>query len=154
QKELADNSLVVSSVTFDSSGNKRVIDITMKQVDDLRTAYLQLSVIVDHTLGSDRVIKIDSKPSKALTSLYEGFQPVLYEGIAKHNYTEMIANLQKQGQDAGLTLCRVEMDKNDIYIQLEKGSDYLYDVVPYTNSSTAAGSTSLSSGGSSGVTNS
>lgn len=66
----------------------------------------------------------------------------------------MIANLQKQGQDAGLTLCRVEMDKNDIYIQLEKGSDYLYDVVPYTNSSTAAGSTSLSSGGSSGVTNS
>lgn len=133
QAELLSNP-VVSNVEFAPGNKNRELTLTLKQVDDLRKTYHTLSNVVINTLGTDAVIHIEGHPSPELQNFYESLEPTIYEGIAKKNYSEMIDTLQKESKSKGITLCKVTMDRQNFYIQLGKGSDFLYQVVSYNTS--------------------
>jgi hypothetical protein len=121
----------VQHVNVVVNNQTKEIQVTLKKVPDLMTAYQSVKERVTSTLGNNVKIVIRDHRSKELIDLYQNYQPLIFEGIAKGNYTSMIDTLKRRAANDGITNARITMDKNNIYIQLEKGSDYLYEIVPY-----------------------
>lgn len=121
----------VEQVNVHVSTQTREIQVTFKRVPDLMTAYTMVNEKVHHVLGSDVTLLIRDHRTPQLSELYQNYQPLLYEGIAKGNYTEMIEQIKQKARQDGISYARITMDRNNLYIQLEKDSAYLYEVVPY-----------------------
>lgn len=121
----------VQNVKVVVNNQTREVQVTVKKIPDLMTTYTAIKDKVSFTLGSDVKVTIMDHRSKELTDLYQNYQPLIFEGIAKGSYTSMIDSLKNRAEKDGISNARITMDKNNIYIQLEKGSDYLYEVLPY-----------------------
>jgi hypothetical protein len=124
------NMTPVQHVDVVVNNHTKEIRVTLKRVSDLMTAYQSVREKVANSLGADVNLVILDNRSKELSDFYQNDQPLIFESIAKGNYTSMIDALKRHAEKAGIT-ARVTMDKNNIYIQLEKGANYLYEVVPY-----------------------
>lgn len=96
---------------------------------DLQQTYHAIAKQISAKLGSSVNLDIADHHDAQLEQVLEGFRPMLMEGIAKSNYTEMIAQLSQQAKKQGIQ-ASFTMDEKYIYIQLAKGSHYLYDVMP------------------------
>lgn len=114
-----------------SSGGKNIIVIKLGKVDDLQSTYDRISNTVTSASASNVNIQIQDNHTPALTSEYEKLQPILFEGLAKGSYTQMIQHVEAAGEKAGFDT-RVTMDDKHVYIQLEKNGHYLYKIQPYT----------------------
>jgi hypothetical protein len=55
----------------------------------------------------------------------------LNEGLAKQNYREMNTSLMAMAKKDGVSL-RITMDQTSVYIQMQQGSYYLYQIIPLT----------------------
>jgi hypothetical protein len=114
------------------STQNRVVKIKLSDVKDLQTTYHSIRNVVIQSLGSGTQIQVIDNRSADLTDFYQSLQPILFEGLHKGNYSEMIqtiANLSKQKD----VQARVTMDTNNVYIQLTKDGKNLFDIVPYSN---------------------
>lgn len=121
----------VQSVHVKLSGAQKTIQVALRQVPDLQTTYRSIKATVGETVSSDVTIRITDQRTPELETLFQSYQPAIYEGIAKGSFTEMIDKLQQRAAQDGLTRSVVTMDRDNIYIQLEKGDRYLYEVIPY-----------------------
>lgn len=107
---------------------------------DLQRTYHDISNQVESRLGTGVTLRLADKHGGSLVQTFEvSFEPVLIEGKAKQNYTEMISNVKALAKTDGIR-ARITMDSQSIYVQLEKGSDYLYRVMPYTTNQGGAAS--------------
>lgn len=99
---------------------------------DLQETYRDISDQIGTRLGTGVTLRLADDHGGSLTQMFEvKFEPILLEGIAKDNYTEMIGKVQQLAKTSGVH-SRITMDGQDIYIQLAKGNNYLYRVMPYT----------------------
>ncbi|QQE76769.1 hypothetical protein [Alicyclobacillus sp. SO9] len=112
------------------TGSPTSVDIKLNKVSDLQSTYKEISKKASNELNSSVKIHISDNASPALQKEYENIFPVLSEGIAKGNYTEMIAQVTKTAASHGIQT-KVTMDAQDVFVQMTKGSHYLYKVVPY-----------------------
>lgn len=121
----------VQNVQIDT-GSPNLIRVQLGSVKDLQTTYSEISKTVSGALGGKQQVVIMDHRDDTLSNAFEvNLQPVLMEGLAKGNYTEMIASAEqtaaKQNIDA-----RITMDEHNIYVQLSKDNHFLYSVMPYT----------------------
>lgn len=110
--------------------NPGVITVQLGQVKDLQTTYDALSQTITETLGSSQPVKILDHRNSILIQDEESLSPIILEGLAKGNYVEMILQVQQTAAKLGVQ-ARVTMDSHNVYVQLEKGAYYLYDVQAY-----------------------
>lgn len=112
-------------------GSDREIKIEMKPVADLQVTYEALEEKVYHSLGTKQV-KIDLLDTRdeGLKTFYRDLQPTLYAGIAQGDFPTMIQRVRAVADKAGVE-SNLSMNDRYIFVQLEKGDHYLYEVLPY-----------------------
>jgi hypothetical protein len=115
------------------TGNPAVITIKLGRVSDLQSTYLTISKAVRSILGDPQsvTVTIEDNRTQDLNSAYEALVPILQEGVAHGSFTEMITKAEQMAQQLHMD-ARITMDEHNIYIQLEQGSHYLYQVMSYT----------------------
>lgn len=134
EKQLQKNSSV-ATVSVQVSGMDRKVRVTLKDISDLQTTYSAILSTVHHEMGAQTQLVIEDNRSEELSRLYRSYQPMIYEGLAKADYTNMITDVQKMAQQDGLKNVRITMDDRYLYIQMQQGQAYLYDVISYHDSS-------------------
>ncbi|GAX89779.1 hypothetical protein [Effusibacillus lacus] len=138
QKELI-STRQVNAVDVRLNGSPKVIEVSVNRVSDLQTAYKSIQAKISNKLNAGVNVKMKDKRTPELEKLFQNYQPIIYEGIAKGSFTEMIDKVQSQGRKDGLDRTVVTMDSEYLYIQLERGDNYLYEVIPYNLSNPATG---------------
>ncbi len=128
----------VQNATVNMNGNSASVHIALKPIADLQDVYTQIQNDVVATLGTPVSISLQDRRDVTLEKAYESLQPILYTGIAQGNYTGMISALEKQCHSQHIA-SHITMNAQDIFVQLSKGHNYLYEIVPYQNK-TAGGS--------------
>lgn len=117
----------VQSVQVDT-GNPGTIRIQLGAVKDLQKTYKDISHVVSGSLGGSENVVILDHHNDALASALEDFQPILQQGLAKGNYTEMIASVEQKAAKQNIN-ARITMDEHNVYVQLAEDNHYLYIVM-------------------------
>lgn len=128
QQLMADKA--VTQVESVVNGSERAIKIHLKPVDDLQSTYDNLEQIVQKQIGPDVQIELVDQRQDALNRAYRSVQPVLYSGIAKGDFTNMIAQTEQELKAQGYQ-SKVSLNDHNIFVQIEKDGKYLYQVLPY-----------------------
>ncbi|BCJ85439.1 hypothetical protein [Effusibacillus dendaii] len=121
----------VVQVDVTVKGTQKSITVSMNRVDDLQTAYRDIIDKVSETFNTETTVKIRDKRTPEMEALFQAYQPVIYEGISKGSFTDMIDTIQKRAKQDGMSRAVVTMDRENIYVQLEQADHYLYEVIPY-----------------------
>jgi hypothetical protein len=114
------------------NNQNRSVKVEVSEVKDLQSTYTKLRQIVDQSLGADTQIDVTDSRSSELTELYQTYQPILFEGIHKGNYVEMIQSIVGKAKQSGVN-AKITMDKNHVFIQLSKDNKQLDEIVTYSN---------------------
>lgn len=130
QQQLTGTQLV-QTVTVNLSGPQKQVDVTLKKVPDLQSSYRSIKNKVNQTMHTQLPIKIHDERTPELERMFQSYQPFIFSGIDRGEYTDMINKIQQNAAKDGITKAVVTMDRENLYIQLEKGDHYLYEVIPY-----------------------
>lgn len=124
---------LVLKPSLERQGEITTISLTLKKTDNLFQAYRQINRETEKVLGDSKFeFKIEDNRSQALEDAFRSSQFVVYEALAKGNYTLIPAEVKKHAEAIGAD-ARVYIDQENIYISLYKGDKYLYEVIPRKN---------------------
>ncbi len=129
----------VQSVRVDDGSQGRVIKVALNRVDNLQTVYERLEQTTDRYLKDGSYeLKVTDHRDPLLQETYDRMSFLVEEALVRGNYEDMYAGLQKQAADRGLDVFKVYVGAHDVFLQLGKGTDYLYAVVPRGSVATAS----------------
>lgn len=112
--------------------NPPTVYIRSSEIKDLQTVHQKTAEIVYQTLGPEfRVVFLDERTEK-LSKLYEKCSFVIQEGIATGRFQEMNVKVQELAAEEGIQ-CHLTMDSFNVYLELDDGKGYLYEVIPHLN---------------------
>jgi hypothetical protein len=111
--------------------DEKSLEVTLGTVDNLKETYLEIeNSIKDITNDSGAFeIKIKDNPDNLLNSVWEKAQFAVYEALEQGNFNDMAVQIKKVIEEFGLEKYKIQMDKNNIYIQLHHGDKFLYKVL-------------------------
>lgn len=135
QQELSE-SKQVETVVVKVAGSDKQIEVALKRVPDLQKAFLEIQSKVQAGMHMDLPIRIHDQRTPELERLFQSLQPILYSGIDRATYTEMIETIEKRAAKDGVRAF-ITMDRDYLYVQLETDTHYLYEVLPYREKSSA-----------------
>lgn len=101
--------------------------ITLNKVDNLMVTYQKIDDILKQ--GKYKINIID-KENTRLKNAYYDVQFALYEASARNDFVSMKATLDKRIPEYNIDNYKIFIDDNNIYVQMEQGSGYLYKVIP------------------------
>jgi len=120
---------LVSDVKVEENGSMINVILEVKKTENLRDTYRELTGYTEQVVGSDNYkMTLTDKRTKALEEVYYESQFIIYEAMAKGDYTRMADIIRQNAAKAGAE-ARVFIDHDYIYIQLTKDKDYLYEIV-------------------------
>ena len=122
----------VQSAVVTMQGTVPEIVVTLGPTKDLQTTYSQMESQIANAFGSSVTIYLKDRRTPFLRQAYESLEPILFQGASHGDYMGMIASFDKAAAALGAR-ARVTMNAQDIFVQLDRGSAYLYDIVPYAN---------------------
>ncbi|PWK15590.1 hypothetical protein [Tumebacillus permanentifrigoris] len=123
----------VTQVESVVDGTTRSLKVTIKPVDDLQATYENLETIALNALGSQVKLQLVDTRGEDLKKEYRAIQPILYAGIAKGDFPQMIQDAQKTVAKDG-TQAQVSMNDKYVFVSLQRDGRFLYEVLPYVNS--------------------
>lgn len=134
----------IASYSIISEGMEPEVEVTLKQVDSLQDTYLNIQQSVDSAV-SGKAVKITVKDNRdqVLDNVYRDAQLAAYEALDRGNYLEMSDYIQRRASTEGAR-ARVSLDGERLYIQMDHGDKYLYEIIPRT---VKAEDSALDSGG-------
>lgn len=113
----------------DKSGTV-LIEVTLHQVDNLEKTYGQIIEKSKGILGRKAFkVQLNDHRTPELAELYYKIHYCVQEAISNGNFVSMERQIQSEAKAAGVQ-SRIYVDSANVYIQLDKGSDALYTVVP------------------------
>ncbi|MBX6377424.1 MAG: hypothetical protein IRY95_02650 [Clostridia bacterium] len=126
---------VVESFAVRRAEGGYVIEVTLKDVPNLREAYLAVDREAAALLG--RVpyhIVVRDRRDPALVDAFYRLHYAVEEAIATGRFTVLADNLSKEGARLGLDRTAAWVDERFVYLQLHRGDHYLYDLRPRQSS--------------------
>lgn len=124
---------LVLKPSIDKEGDTTTITLTLKKTDNLYSAYQDIKSDTEKVLGDKKFqIKILDKRSPELEEAYRDSQFVVYEALAKGNYTSIPAEVARYAAAKGAK-AKVYIDGENIYVSLYKGDNYLYEIISRRN---------------------
>jgi hypothetical protein len=122
----------VETVNWEDGKNSEnvALNITLDKVDNLQKTYGEITDTAKQVLGRKafRVVLHDHRTPE-LEKLYYNVQYNIQEAIFTGNFSTMASNVQKQAEGAQAG-AKVYVDTGYVYVQLTKGPDALYAVIP------------------------
>jgi hypothetical protein len=134
----------VEHVALQNTPSGLQVDVHLGPVTNLRETYLALRNQVNTVLGGQhfQINLIDARTPTLLGDFYQ-MNGVLEQGIATGQFVAMQQQVQRLGQQEGLTRASAIVDDHYVYVDLVQGKNYLYELLPrqpVTADSTSGGS--------------
>ncbi|HEY3315828.1 MAG TPA: hypothetical protein VGL40_11210 [Bacillota bacterium] len=121
----------VQSVSISDEGSISHIEVALSPVKDLETTYDHLTAAAERYVKPGRYeLTIADHRDQYLEDTYYRMQFLVQEALMRGNFEEMYGGLQSQAGQRSLDDFRVYVGERHIFLQLSKGSSYLYAVVP------------------------
>ena len=132
---------LVDDVKLDNEGEVVTVNLSVRKTEDLKEAYRELNGYTEKVLGHNQFhMELKDKRTKELSDAYYNSQYIIYEALAKGDFTEMAAEIQKNAKNTGAK-ARVFIDNDNVYISFIKGDKYLYEVIPRNNAASKVSGT-------------
>jgi len=133
----ADPAVQEVKVSDDNRGHH--IEVALGPVDDLQQAYDRLDRIAERfTRGEPYDLKVTDRRNAILEDTYYRMQFLLQEALARGDFEAMYTGLEQQAAQRNLDVFKVYVDEGHLYLQIGKGANYLYAVIPRNVDPTAA----------------
>lgn len=121
---------LVNDVKLEDKGSQVKVVLDVKKTDNLMKVYQDLNTFTTQVLGEQPfTIELKDNRSKSLEQAYYKSQFIIYEAIAKGDFTKMADVIEENAHNIGAQ-SMVFIDENTIYVEFVKGSNYLYEIVP------------------------
>lgn len=105
------------------------IEINMKKVANLQEAYTSIDRTVKDSLpGKKYFLHLNDKPNQPLQEFMQHLQPAVFESLAANRFIWLDQELSRRSQEAGFKY-KLFVDKEHLYLQIEDGDDYLYQII-------------------------
>lgn len=118
----------VQSAQLETSRSGMKLTVMMGKTDNIQAQYNQLEEVLQSYSSKPYTIKVKDKRDQNLQSVYDDLQVYVYEALGKNDYVQLNEQLKKTA-DRERIVARVLLDGEHLYIQLEKGPNYLYEVI-------------------------
>ncbi|NLL19291.1 MAG: hypothetical protein GX262_09745 [Clostridia bacterium] len=126
KKSLASTPVVKEAVIF-SEKNQTVVQIELGKVSSLQASIREITKLLP--MDDGYVLDIEDRRNEYLTRLWQENRFALEEAAVRGNLTEMQALLNENLAQAQLDSWLVEVDEQNLYLQLQAGDHYLYEIV-------------------------
>jgi hypothetical protein len=122
----------IASYKIIEEGPEPQVEVRLKQVEDLQETYLDLQQSVAQSVNGKAVkLTIQDDRDQVLEGVGDGVRLAAYEALERGNFVEMAGYIRSSAAGAGAQ-ARVFLDGERLYIQIDHGDKYLYDIIPRT----------------------
>lgn len=112
-------------------GGVQVVRLEVADVPDLALAYVDLYRGIGGILGTAPYrLEITDRRSPALQEALYRISPLVQEAMATGQFSLLQPRLAAESRNLGVDRARVVVDGERVYLQLHRGSEYLYEVFP------------------------
>ena len=116
----------VTRVEFKADTTDPLLKVELGSMGDLAFSISQLKQIVKNDFkGKVELHIVDQRDEILSESMF-----YIYEALANGNYIQMYSNVGKLIDNFGVDQWKIKMDNQYIYLEIFKGSNYLYEVIP------------------------
>ncbi len=122
----------VAEYRINDGGPVLELEVKLGRVDNLQQSYSNLHRSLQEVVGrrSFRIILRDQR-DPALEGIYYHTRLAAFEALERGNFLEMEAYISQLAAREGAR-ARVLIDQDRLYIQVDRGSHYLYEIIPRT----------------------
>lgn len=121
----------VADYKISETGGKIDISVKLKEGEDLGAAYRDLMDGLQAISGGRSVeLSIADNRDALLMNVYHEMHFAIEEAIMQGDFTMMNARLTATAERHGIQKFGVSVDRDNVYVQLEKDGHHLYQVVP------------------------
>jgi len=121
-------------VKLEKQGKVTVISVDPGKVDNLQETWMSISEYVEKDIASGKYrIVIRDKRSEEMDKAFDYLQPALYEAAANNTFVALQQELEQYLGSKNID-CRLNIDNGRLYLQMEDGDYYLYQVIERVNS--------------------
>lgn len=129
----------VADVTVESAGGELQAVVNLGPVPNLREAYLEISRRAEAAAqGRPVALRVTDRRSPQLLADYYALHYYVAEAMARGTFPETAQSLLDAGSERGLDHVGFYVDPDRIYLQLHRGDDYLYEIIPRNGSQPGA----------------
>lgn len=122
----------VAAFKINDQGPVLELDVKLARVDNLQRAYSGLDRSLRGVLGRrDFRIVLQDQRDPVLDEIYYQAKLAAFEALDRGNYLDMEAYISRLASREG-SKSRVWLDQSRLYIQIDHGSNYLYEIIPRT----------------------
>jgi hypothetical protein len=129
-EDLMKGSKAVQSYRIDDDRPVIRVQVKFREVNNLAQTYRDLESSLKDVLGAKEfVIELKDNRNPQLEEIYYYSQFAVYEALARGDFINMEQHISRRAASAGAT-AKVNIDHSAIYVQMEKGDHYLYEIIP------------------------
>lgn len=129
-KLYSETKLVNKVPVIEQKGASVNVVLDVKKTDNLKQAYQDLNSYTEQILGGTKfTMELKDNRNKTLEDAYYQSQFVIYEALAKGDFTKMADVVQQNAVKVGAT-SKVYIDNDNVYVEILKGDNYLYEIIP------------------------
>ncbi len=120
----------VAAYSINNRGPVMELEVKLGKVDNLQETYNSLQRSVQDIVGrrNFKIILKDER-DKSLEDLHHYSRLAAFEAMERGNFLEMEEYISRRAAREGAS-AKILMDQDRLYIQLVRGSYYLYDIIP------------------------
>lgn len=121
----------VEEVTVQGGSQALAAEVALGPVENLREAYLQINqAAVAAVPDGQLVLTIKDQRDDQLLEDYYALHYYVVEAMARGNFLAAAAQLERAGGERGLDRVGFFVDAQHAYLQLHRGNQYLYEILP------------------------
>lgn len=129
-KLYSETELVNKVPVIEQKGTSVNVVLHLKKTENLKQVYHDLSSYTEQIMGNKKfTMELKDNRNKALEEVYYQSQFMIYEALAKGDFTKMADVVQDNAGGIGAT-SKVYIDNDNIYVEILKGDNYLYEIIP------------------------
>lgn len=112
------------------------IEINMKKVANLQESYTSIDRAVKDSLPQKEYsLHLSDNPNQSLRDFIQHLQPAVFESLSANRFIWLDQELSRRTQEAGLQY-KLFVDQEHLYLQVEDGDYYIYQVIAREKSQT------------------
>lgn len=138
----------VAAFKVERDGGQRVAKVQLKPVDDLGETYRSLEEGMERIVGPNQIrLQVEDRRTPQLKEAFYRINPVIHEAMFTGRFANLVDEVESRAAHLGVERARVQIDDKNVYLQLHRGSDYLYAVQRRPGTAPAAAANSGSGNG-------
>lgn len=127
----------VAAYQIDDDGQVLEVQVKLNKVDNLQETYSRLNRSLQEIAGRRNfTIILQDQRDETLNRIYYRARLAACEALDRGNYLEMEDYVSQLAAGEG-SRARIWLDQDRLYLQIDHGDNYLYEIVPRTKASGA-----------------